>query len=155
MNHDDHLLPLACPWCGTAFTYSWWRGGTTCKACGKPTGKADLDHGNINVVFHDEHGPVPGVFDIGPAKDGFIPQFHHNGWLFRCNVTTGVLITFLKRCSALGDYMPITVTSMDFHREGQAITRWHWSAGVKIPAGKKPFEMAGVEWCNEMTVRPQ
>jgi hypothetical protein len=106
----------------------------------------------VNVVFHR---PLPNVFDIGPEKDGFVPQFHHSGWCFRCSVSTSAMMDFLKRCSALGDYIPITVTSMDFHREGQVITRWHWSASVKIPLGKKPFEMNGVEWDNEMTVRPQ
>jgi hypothetical protein len=153
--HDDHLLPLSCPWCGAAFTYSWWHGGQQCKQCGRPTGKAAFNQGNVAVSFHDLHPSIPGTFDIGPAKDGFVPQLHHVGWYFRCSVSTGQLLAFLKRCSALGDYVPMTVTSMDFHRAGQAITRWHWSASVKIPLGKKPFEMAGVEWNNEMTVRPQ
>lgn len=153
--HEEHILPLSCPWCDAPFTYSWWRGGSTCKQCGRPTGKAALDRGNVAVVFHDQHPVVPNTFDIGPAVDGFVPQLHLTGWRFRCNVSTGQLLAFMKRCSALGDYVPMTVTSMDFHREGQIITRWHWSVSFKLPLGKKPFYMDGVEWGNEMTVRPQ
>jgi hypothetical protein len=114
-----------------------------------------FNSGNVAVSFHDEHGVPEHSFDIGPAKDGFIPQLHHVGWGFRCNVSTGQMLAFLKAISALGNYLPITVASMDFHREGQVITRWHWSVSFKIPLGKKPFEMAGVEWHNEMTVRAQ
>jgi hypothetical protein len=150
--HKDHLLPLACPWCDAPFTYSWWHGGTTCKKCSKQTGKARLEEGNVSESIYGEKGAFPNCYHNGPAVDGFIPYFRHTGWMFRCNVSSGQLISFLKWGAMLTNYNPMTVTSMETLKKR---TRWHWVVSIKVPLGKRPEEMDGVEWYNEMTVRPQ
>jgi hypothetical protein len=149
-DHVDYSLPLNCPWCDAPLTYSWWHGGMTCKSCGKTTGKAELYRGSTKL---DHYKEMPGVFKIGDADgNGFVPVLHHSGWAFRCNVTAGSLVKFLKRCALLGNYIPMTVTSMNTEKSR---TRWNWLVNVKIPAGARPFEMEGVEWHCEQTVRAQ
>lgn len=155
--HEEHMLPLSCPWCGAAFMYSWWCGGQKCKHCGHPTGKAEVNRGNVNEVFYKVHGgSFPDCYDIGPPVDGFVPQFHHTGWKFRCDVVSGQLLAFLKWGAMLCNLNPMTVMSMEYRNNpGVPPARWHWVVSIKIPLGKRPVEMPGVEWHNEMTVRPQ
>lgn len=150
------MFPLACPWCGNIFQYSWWQGGTTCKTCGHPTGKGYFMHGvtHTSVATEGKIGDKFITFNIG-EKDGMIEHLTLAGWNFRCNVTTGVLLEFIKWISNQDGYNPVTVTSMDFVPKKLPRTRWHWSVSFKLPLGVRPVEMVGVEWKNEMTVRPQ
>jgi hypothetical protein len=149
---QDLKFNTRCAWCNTEFEYSYLRGGTTCKTCGKPTGKAEIRIGASRQELWQQD-----YVQIGEPEGELIPFACIVGWNFRCAVTTGVLIAFLKECAMLADYNPITVMSMDTARDRQTYKKptWHWNAHVSIPIEKKPFELQGVEWFNESTVRAQ
>lgn len=149
---EDIKFKMKCAWCNTDFEYSYLKGGITCINCGNPTGQAKLLFGRVRKELWQ-----PDFVECGRPEGEMIPHASIIGWNFRCDVTTGALLAFLKECAMLEDYNPVTLMSTDTARIRQSYKRptWHWSAHVSIPLGKRPFLMQGVEWHNESTVRGQ